>query len=118
MLGLIDDPIAQDLQESQSKLINARWIDFVATENESSLSVFRDALTIINLFKWEEISKVVTESSHGMYQAGVALVLDNDVTTFATGKNKHESDERNANKAGRRHQYIYIYIYIYITAPR
>jgi len=49
VLGLIDDPIAQDLQESQSKLINARWIDFVATENESSLSVFRDALTIINL---------------------------------------------------------------------
>jgi len=76
VLGLIDDPIAQDLQESQSKLINARWIDFVATENESSLSVFRDALTIINLFKWEEISKVVTESSHGMYQAGVALVLN------------------------------------------
>ena len=30
--------------------------------------------------------------------------INNDVTTFATGENKHESDERNANKAGRRHQ--------------
>jgi len=31
----------KDLQESQSKLINTRWIGFVATENESSLGEFR-----------------------------------------------------------------------------
>jgi len=35
VLGLIDDPITKDLQESQSKLIGARWIGLAASEDES-----------------------------------------------------------------------------------
>ena len=37
MLGLIDDPITKELEESQSKLIRVRWTGFVAGEYESSL---------------------------------------------------------------------------------
>jgi len=76
VLRVIDNPVAQDLEKSQSKLINARWIVLAATKNEPSLGVFRDGLTIINLFKWKEISKGVTDISQAMYHSVVALFLN------------------------------------------
>jgi len=49
VLGFIDDCITQDLQESQSKLINARWICFATAVDESSVTVFRDGLISVDL---------------------------------------------------------------------
>jgi len=60
VLGLIDDPITKDLQESQSKLIGARWIGLAASEDESGFCVFRGALINVNHLKWQQVTKVVT----------------------------------------------------------
>ena len=53
MLGLVDDPVAKDLQERQSELIKARWIGFAPSEHESSFRMFRDGFTSGNLFNWQ-----------------------------------------------------------------
>jgi len=76
VLGLINDPITKDLQESQSKFINARRIALVASKDESSFCVFRDGLMSVNLLKRQEITKVVTDRGHAMYQAVVVLFLN------------------------------------------
>ena len=75
MLGFIDDCITQDLQESQSKLINARWICFATAVDESSVTVFRDGLISVDLCEWQQITKTVTDTSYPMYHAIVALFL-------------------------------------------
>ena len=51
MLGLIDDPFTQDLQERQSKLVNASWIGCTAAKDESCVAEFRDGLINIKPFE-------------------------------------------------------------------
>ena len=76
MLGFIEDCITQDLQESQSKLINARWIGLATAVDESSVTVFRDGLIRVDLCECQQITKTVTYTSYPMYDAIVALFLN------------------------------------------
>lgn len=62
VLGLIDDPITKELEESQSKLIRVRWTGFVAGEYESSLCVCRNGLITVNLLNWQQIAKIEARS--------------------------------------------------------
>ena len=76
MLGLIDDPITKELEESQSKLIRVRWIGFVAGEYESSLCVCRNGLITVNLLNWQQIAKAVTDRGQVIDHVGVPLFLN------------------------------------------
>jgi len=75
VLGLIDDPITKELEESQSKLIRVRWTGFVAGEYESSLCVCKNDLITVNLLNWQQIAKAVTDRGPVIDHVGVPLFL-------------------------------------------